>query len=126
MKLSVQPDRLAVCQIPKRSPQDFTQANFWSLTCTPDETSLILPEAEAQEHWVVEPGWRALKVHGPLDFSLTGILAAIAQPLAQAGISIFALSTYNTDYVLVKEIDLEKCKQALEQEGHTLYGMPTE
>jgi hypothetical protein len=67
-----------------------------------------------------ETGWRCLKVQGPLDFNLTGILSSIAAPLAEVEVSIFAISTYNTDYILVKENDLEKAKQALRASGHTL------
>jgi len=68
--------------------------------------------------WEAEIGWRCLKVLGPLDFSLTGILASLAVPLAEASVSIFAMSTYNTDYILVREGDLEKAKQVLLAIGH--------
>ena len=66
----------------------------------------------------VEPKWRCLKVKGPLDFALTGILASLANPLARAGISIFAVSTFDTDYLLVKEGDLERAAEALSIAGH--------
>jgi hypothetical protein len=65
-----------------------------------------------------EPGWRALAVKGPLDFGLTGILASIAAPLAEAGISIFAISTFDTDYVLVKAERLDDAVEALRRAGH--------
>lgn len=65
-----------------------------------------------------ENGWRAFQVAGPLEFSLTGILAAIAVPLADAGVSIFAISTFDTDYVLVKEESLAKAMEALRAAGH--------
>jgi len=68
----------------------------------------------------VESGWRAIKVEGPLDFGLTGVLLAVAQPLADAGVSIFALSTYGTDYVLVKESALPKAVVALSSAGHRI------
>jgi len=64
------------------------------------------------------PGWRCLKIEGPLDLTEIGVLHALARPLAEAKISIFALSTYNTDYLLVKEKDLDRAKEALTQEGH--------
>jgi hypothetical protein len=67
-----------------------------------------------------ERGWRAFKVEGPLDFSLTGILSRIAAPLTDAGVSIFAISTFDTDYVLVRESALEKAKRALTDSGHTV------
>jgi hypothetical protein len=68
----------------------------------------------------VEDGWRALAVHGSLDFGLTGILAALAAPLAAARISIFSVSTYDTDYVLVRERDLEGAALALREAGHSV------
>ena len=69
-----------------------------------------------------ERGWAGLKVEGPLDFSLTGVLASLAQPLAEAGISIFAVSTYDTDYVLVKGGDLERAVAVLTQEKFDVQG----
>ena len=65
-----------------------------------------------------EGNWRGFKVEGPLDFALTGVLVAIAVPLAAADISIFAISTYDTDYVLVKQPVLERAVQVLLQAGH--------
>lgn len=65
-----------------------------------------------------EKGWYCLKVRGPLDFALTGILASLAAPLAEAGISIFAISTYDTDYFLVKELD--RAIAVLSKSGHTV------
>jgi uncharacterized protein len=67
---------------------------------------------------VREDGWIALEVAGPLDFSLTGILVAVAQPLAEAGVSIYALSTYDTDVVLVRRAALEAAVAALRAAGH--------
>jgi hypothetical protein len=94
------------------------------VTRSDDELSLVLPEEAAPAGSVVEPGWRCLKVRGPLDFGLMGILASLAGPLAEAGVSIFALSTYDTDYILVKETDLEKTKQVLMANGHTIAESP--
>ncbi|MBN1372589.1 MAG: ACT domain-containing protein, partial [Anaerolineaceae bacterium] len=68
-----------------------------------------------------EGGWRALKVLGPLDFSLTGILAGLASTLAAAGVSIFALSTFDTDYIMVKESSLGTAIEALREQGHTIH-----
>jgi hypothetical protein len=65
-----------------------------------------------------ESGFVAIEVAGPLDFALTGILASLAAPLADAGISIFAISTFDTDYVLVREADLARARRALEAAGH--------
>jgi hypothetical protein len=68
----------------------------------------------------VEPGWSGLVVAGPLDFSLTGILSAIAGPLADAGIALFAVSTYDTDYILVKTNRYADAVAALTSAGHTV------
>lgn len=91
-----------------------------SITRTGDELSIICatipPEVDG------ERGWRCLKVRGPLDFSLTGVLASIAAPLAEAAVPIFSISTFDTDYILVREFDLERAKQALIRAGHALGG----
>ena len=86
---------------------------FMSITRTPDELSIVCPEEAVPPDTTVEEGFRALVVPGPIAFSETGVLAAIAVPLAAAGISIFAVSTYDTDYVLVRETDLERALAAL-------------
>lgn len=65
-------------------------------------------------------GWRCLKLAGPLDPNLTGVLASVLQPLADAGVSIFALSTFDTDYVLVRDAQLEKAVAALRDAGHSV------
>ena len=92
------------------------------MTRTEDELSLVVPEEKVPEVWKAERGWRCLKVEGPLDFGLTGILASLANPLADAGISIFALSTYDTDLILVPERELEQARGALEGAGHLVVG----
>jgi hypothetical protein len=71
-----------------------------------------------------EPGWRALKLRGPFPFSATGILASVLSPLAEAEVPIFAVSTFDTDYVLVPEARLEKAVAALRAAGHTVSGSP--
>ena len=78
----------------------------------------MCPAASIPEGSVAERGWRCLKVHGPLDFSQTGILSSLAEPLAKAGLGIFAVSTYDTDYLLVKANELHKAVRALRQAGH--------
>ena len=121
LSLALLPHLLAVCRLDPDSPlPPATAGGFWSLTRTADEISVVLPEDQAQPGWKVEPGWRAFQVAGPLDFGLTGILASLARPLAEAGIPVFVLSTFDTDYLLVKEVRLERAKQALFQAGHTV------
>lgn len=121
LSLALLPDLLAVCRLDPDSPLPAaTRAGFWSVTRTADEISVILPEDQVQPGWKVEPGWRAFHVAGPLDFGLTGVLASLAQPLADAGIPVFVLSTFDTDYLLVKEVRLERATQTLFKAGHTV------
>ena len=114
-ELRVLPGRYAICRL---AADGAVPVSFFSATRTPDELSIVCLEAQAPEGAKAENGWRALQVIGPLEFSLTGILAAIAAPLAAAGISIFAISTFDTDYVLVKEENLTKSVEALTAAGH--------
>jgi uncharacterized protein len=88
-----------------------------SLRGTSDELSLVCPVADAPPDATIEPGWRALRVDGPLDFGLTGILASLATPLAAAGIPIFAISTYDTDYVLLRTTALAAAIEVLRDAG---------
>jgi hypothetical protein len=81
---------------------------------------MVLATEHAQGTWKREDGWRCLKVAGPLDFSLVGILADLSGTLAAEGVSIFALSTFDTDYLLVKAPDLPRAIQALQRAGHTV------
>jgi hypothetical protein len=121
MQLALTDDRLAVCQLPADAPLPawaLESKGFVAITRTPGELSIVcradlVPAAVKQE-----TGWRALGIVGPLDFGLTGVLAAVLTPLAQAGVSIFAVSTYDTDYVLVRESKLSAAVQALRAAGH--------
>ena len=119
-ELRVLPGQLAICRLPADAPVPrLTDAGaLVSMTRTPDELSVVCAEEIVPQDVTAERGWRALQVVGPLDFTLTGVLAALAVPLAGAGVSIFALSTYDTDYVLVREADLPRGVAALERAGH--------
>jgi enamine deaminase RidA (YjgF/YER057c/UK114 family) len=114
----VLPERLAVCRLEgaARVPSWALELHeaFTSITRTADELSIVCPEEAVPPDVRVEGGWRALKVPGPIPFEQIGVLAGLAAPLAAAGISIFALSTYDTDYVLVKEDDLQRALVALD------------
>ncbi len=81
---------------------------------------MVCRQSDVPDRIRCERDWRCLKVEGPLDFTLTGILASLATPLAGAGISIFAISTFGTDYVLVKEINLQKTIAVLQNVGHRI------
>ena len=85
---------------------------------TSEELSITVIQSDVPPEVRCERDYRALRVKGPLPLNLIGILAAIADPLAAAGLSIFAISTFDTDYVLVKSRDLERAVAALEHAGH--------
>lgn len=121
LSLSVLSDRLAICRLPPDSAIPEPPADgLWSVTRTADELSIVLPEVARHPEWKAETGWRALRVDGTLDFALTGILSALAAPLAAAGVSLFAISTFDTDYLLVRDRDLDTAKAALTAAGHTV------
>ena len=116
LELDILPLDLSVCRlVPEAKIHGrILAAEFVCITRTGKELSLVLPSDLAPAGAQREDGWKALGVRGPLDFSLTGVLAGLALPLARAGISIFAISTYDTDYLLVKKTDLETAVAALE------------
>lgn len=121
-KLILAPERFAVCKLaPDASvPALPVNVSLVALTLTSDEMSIVVPEEYAPEAALVAAGWRALRVAGSLDFSLTGVLSSLAVPLADSGISIFAISTYDTDYLLVQESSLPAAITALRAAGHTI------
>lgn len=94
---------------------------FTAVVCRGDETTWIGPAAAAPACARLEPGWRAIEVEGTLDFGLVGILAALAGTLAAAGVSIFAVSTFDTDVLLVKQERLEDAIAALVAAGHEVH-----
>ncbi|GLY69358.1 ACT domain-containing protein [Amycolatopsis taiwanensis] len=89
-----------------------------SVTRTPTELSVICPAGRVPAGAEVEAGWRLLTVRGPLAFTLTGIIAALANELASAGVALFTMSTFDTDHVLVKAVDLARAVTALRAAGH--------
>lgn len=117
MELQLLPDILSVCAL----PMDATSARCLFYARTDEEVSCVCREADAPaDALAVEPDWRALRVAGTLDFSLVGILAPIAQCLAQAQVGVFVVSTYRTDYVLVKQAQLAKALSALAAAGYAI------
>jgi hypothetical protein len=120
LTLVILPDVLAVCRLPSASPGIFLPGSqaFQAIIRSPGEVTLICTASAAPAEAVIESGWRALMVRGPLPFSMTGVLAALAVPLSQAEISIFAVSTFDTDYILVKESALGAAAAALRNAGH--------
>lgn len=118
LSLSVLPRRLAICRLGKDDPIPgwLTKGGeFFSITRTLDELSIVCEESVVPAEVRAEKGWRAFKIEGPLDLSLTGILASLTSPLAAAEISVFAISTSDTDYLLVKSERLEEAIAALKK-----------
>lgn len=121
LRLSVTTHRLGIARLDPGDPLPGwfdVHAPFCALIRSEDELTLICDEDEIPEDVRAERGWRALSVHGPLDFGLTGVLAGLAAPLAAAGIPIFAISTFDTDHVLVAEDRLPDALAALRAAGH--------
>ncbi|WP_329789642.1 ACT domain-containing protein [Lentzea sp. DG1S-22] len=126
--VDVRPGEYAVTRLAPDAPVptgllDLTDV-LVSVTRTPAELSIIAPASSAPGGDVSEKGWRLLTVRGPLEFTLTGIMAALAGELAAAGVSLFALSTYDTDHLLVKQADLGRAVKALRAAGHELVVAP--
>ena len=121
LPLEVLVDTLAVCRLPADAPLPRWAAGasrFLTVSRTSEELSITAVQASVPPEVRCERDYRALRVKGPLPLDLIGVLAAIADPLAAAGLSIFAISTFDTDYVLVKARDLEPAVTALERAGH--------
>jgi hypothetical protein len=116
---AVQPGEFAVVRLPPASPVPewaAAPASFCSITRTGDELSVVCPASLVPAGARAERGWAMLKLAGPFPFTATGVLASVLAPLARAGISVFAVSTFDTDYVLVKRDDLARAIGALESE----------
>lgn len=123
--LSILKDKFIVCRIEsfKQIPDTILQSHFYSITKTADEISVVCPEEFLPDESTCERNWKCFKIHGPLDFSQTGIIASMTTPLAAAGISVFAFSTYDTDYIMVKDVDVELAIAALTQSGHEIHNL---
>ncbi|MEJ2789070.1 MULTISPECIES: ACT domain-containing protein [unclassified Pseudoxanthomonas] len=122
LALSLLPGRYAVAQLPADSalPAWWPSTGMRHAGWTDDELSLVCEEAHVPGNVRCQRGWRMFKLQGPFDFALTGILKAVLDPLAAAGIGIFALSTYDTDYVLVQAPRLDEALSALRDAGHRI------
>ncbi len=112
----------AVCRLGADAavPPWATAGHLFSITRTPDELSVVCPQGAVPEGVRCERGWRCLRVAGAIELSALGVLAALAVPLAEAGVSVFAVSTFDTDYLLVKDRDLPAALEALRGAGHAV------
>lgn len=124
LRLAVVPGVYAICRLSGDAglPEWARGGRFVSVTRTPEELSIVCEAGAVPSGVRAEHPWRAVAVEGPLDLGQTGVLAALAAPLAAARISIFAVSTYDTDYVLVRDGDLERAVLALRSVGHDVSG----
>ncbi len=113
---------MAVCRLSpdQKIPDWALRSKFLSITKTDDELSIVCDNDIVPPGLTAERGWRALTVTGPLDFTLTGVLHSILTPLAEAKISIFAISTYDTDFVLIKNELFDIAIQHLRKSGHEI------
>jgi putative acetyltransferase len=110
----------AVCKLATESliPPWATTGDLFSVTRTADELSVVCPQEVVPEGVACERGWRCLRVAGSMPFTLVGVLAALTTPVAKAGVGVFAFSTFDTDYLLVKAADMPKAVAALRAAGH--------
>jgi hypothetical protein len=111
----------AICRLPPDAAGPVLgRGALVSATRTSEELSIVCPSAQSPPGARVEDGWRALKLRGPIPFEETGVLSALATALARRGLSLFALSTFDTDYVLVREAGLRRAVAALRQAGYSV------
>ncbi|HQQ76558.1 MAG TPA: ACT domain-containing protein [Thermoanaerobaculia bacterium] len=126
LKFSMVPGTYAVCRLPASAAVPaWAGKAFVSITRTAEELSIVCEERRLPEdvfgiEFQIERGWVLLKLHGPFPLDAIGVLSSVAKPLAEAAISLFALSTFDTDYILVKRIHAKQAIAALTLAGHTL------
>ncbi len=122
LTISLLNESFAICRLEPQAavPTWAVHPRFSSVTRTPTELSIVCPQSDVPPGIPCEKDWRCFQVQGPLDFALTGILASLSSALARAGISIFAISTYETDYILVKQERLNDATRTLRATGHLI------
>ena len=119
LRLRTLDGRFAISRLPADAPAPvWAVGQVVAVTRTPDELSVICAESAVPAATPAERGWRCLQVQGPLSFQQTGVLAALTLPLADAHLPLLAFSTYDTDYLLVREQHLDAARTALEEAGH--------
>lgn len=122
MEFVLDPERCAVCRLKTTSPWPTPPAGatLYSATLSADELSVVCHEGDEPRGAMVEGGWRALRIIGPLAFDLVGVIASITVPLAAADIGVFVVSTFDTDLVLVQDTDLDVAIDVLGGAGHRI------
>jgi uncharacterized protein len=121
MNLKVYSELYAICRLnPAAVFPTWARGKFVSMVRTEDELSVVCEQNAVPSDIRCECDWRVLQVEGPMDLAIVGVLASLTKPIAEAGINLFAISTFDTDYLLVKAARLEAAKGALERAGHTV------
>jgi uncharacterized protein len=124
LTLHLLPDIYAIWQLPAHTDTPHIPADrFHCVIRTPDELSGVCPANAAPPHAIIDSNWRCLQFIGPFDLTLTGIMVQVAQPLAHAGVPIFTLATYNTDYILVPNARLDHALAALRTANITVHAV---
>jgi uncharacterized protein len=120
LELTLLPQHFAIARLAAGSsvPSWATQGPFFSISRTPDELSVVTETSNVPVGVQSQSGWRIFKVQGPFVLTEVGVLASLASPIAEAGVSLFAISTFDTDYLLISADQLEKASKALERAGH--------
>jgi len=121
LQLSLLPETYAIVGLSPLAdlPNWATQGQFFSITRTPEELSIVVEQSRVPQGIQSQGGWRVIQVHGPFVLSEVGVLASLAGPLAAARISLFVVSTFDTDYLLVSSENLDAAVSVLERAGHS-------
>ena len=122
LKLSQLQGEYAICKLnPGSDPPEWAfDGEFYSVSRTADELSIICLYEQIPEQIPSQPGWRALKIEGPFDFDEIGVLASMTAPLAEAGISLLTISTFDTDYIFIQSENYQRAIQFLSAAGHEI------
>jgi len=128
LELTLLPERYAISRLAADAvvPAWATEGPFFSITRTGDELSIVCELARVPVGVQSQSGWRVFKVHGPFVLTEIGVLSALAGPLADAKLSLFAISTFDTDYLLVASETLSSAIASLEGAGHKVHRSKTE
>ena len=117
--LELLPDTFAICRLDGNAAiPDWAKDDFVSITRTHEELSIVCRQELVPDDVQAEREWRCLRIVGKLDFSLVGVIAAITKVLADASNSVFVMSTYDTDYFLVRAVDVDRTVETLVEAGH--------
>ncbi|MBN1806932.1 MAG: ACT domain-containing protein [Sedimentisphaerales bacterium] len=126
LKLSLLEDKYAICSLPNNTPIPgwALKELLASITRTDKELTIVCKQDIIPSEIQSGPNWRCFKIDGSFDLNQTGVISSISSPLSDAGISIYVISTYDTDYFLVKEDNLDKTIATLSNSGHNIKGEP--